>query len=319
MSHFSFEFPYLFLLIPIFWFCFKYCPAKNTSIYLPYINVLIGKKSIKSRWLDILKWAAVISFVIALASPVIVTNYNRTKQNSRDIMLVIDSSKSMLERGIDSNNPKKSKFDAVKEVVSDFIDKRKADRIGLINFASSAFIASPLTLDKNYLKDILKKQKVGIAGKRTAIYDALLQAIYILNNSKTKSKIAILLTDGIDNMSETSYKDIINFVKKAKIKLYTIGVGGYKDLDVDKLQALAEAGGGKFYMANSKKTLQSIYSEIDKSETSEIFAKSYKKYEYFYYYPLMLAIIFLLIFVYYKSIKGVAKWVLQTRIYFFFF
>jgi len=307
MSHFSFEFPILFLLIPIFWFCFKSCPAKSTSIYLPYINVLIGKKSIKSRWLEVLKWGAIVSFVTALASPVVVTNYNRTKQDTRDIMLVIDSSKSMLERGIDINNPKKNKFDAVKEVVKDFIDNRKVDKIGLVNFASSAFIASPLTFDKNYLNNILLKQKVGIAGKRTAIYDALLQAIYLLNNSKVKSKIIILLTDGIDNMSETSYQDIINFIKRAKVKLYTIGVGTSRDLEVDKLQGLAKAGGGTFYMANDERTLKNIYGNIDKSETSEVVAKSYKKYKYFYYFPLMVSIVLLLIFVYFKSIKGIAR------------
>ena len=307
MSHFSFEFPYLFLLIPLFWFCFKNCPAKSTSIYLPYINVLIGKKSIKSRWLEFLKWGAIVTFVTALASPVVVTTYNRTKQDARDIMLVIDSSKSMLERGIDINNPKKNKFDAVKEVVRDFIKNRKADKIGLVNFASSAFIASPLTFDKKYLNDILLKQKVGIAGKRTAIYDALLQAIYLLNNSKVKSKIIILLTDGIDNMSETGYKDIINFIKRTKVKLYTIGVGTSRDLEVDKLQGLAKAGGGEFYMANDEKTLKNIYTNIDKSETSEVVAKSYKKYKYYYYFPLMVSIVLLLIFVYFKSIKGIAR------------
>ncbi len=307
MSHFSFEFPILFLLIPLFWFCFKKCPAKTTAIYLPYINVLIGKKSLKSRWLDILKWSAIITFIIALASPVVITNYNRTKQEARDIMLVIDSSKSMLERGIDINNPKKNKFDAVKEVVGDFIEKRKADRLGLVNFASSAFIASPLTFDKKYLKDILQKQKVGIAGQRTAIYDALLQAIYLLNNSKVKSKIIILLTDGIDNMSETTYKEIIDFIKRAKVKLYTVGVGSSRDLEVDKLQGLAKAGGGEFFMANNKSRLESIYKNIDKSETSEVVAKSYKKYKYYYYFPLIFSIIMLLLFVYFKSVKGVAR------------
>ncbi len=307
MSQFSFEFPYAFLLLPIFAFCIIKCPAKSLSIYLPYINVLIGKKSLKSRWLDFIKWGAVVSIIIALASPVKVTEYKNVKKEGRDIMLIIDSSRSMLDRGFDINNPTKDKFALVTDVVDKFIRDRKNDRIGLINFASSVFIASPLTFDKKYLLDILHKQKVGIAGKRTAIYDALLQGLYVMHKSEAKSKIVILLTDGIDNMSSIKFTDIVNFVKRVGVKLYTIGIGSNKDLEVPKLKALANAGGGKFFMATNNDALKKIYNSIDKSETSKIKTTSYKVYKYYYYFPLMITIILLLIYIYFKSVKGVAK------------
>ncbi len=307
MSQFSFEFPYAFLLLPIFAFCIVKCPAKSLSIYLPYINVLIGKKSLKSRWLDFIKWGAVVSIIIALASPVRVTEYKNVKKEGRDIMLIIDSSKSMLDRGFDINNPTKSKFSLVTDVVDNFIKERKNDRIGLINFASSVFIASPLTFDKNYLLDILHKQKVGIAGKRTAIYDALLQGLYVIHKSEAKSKTVILLTDGIDNMSSIKFTDIVNFVKRVGVKLYTIGIGSDKDLEISKLKALANAGGGKFFMATNNEALKKIYKAIDKSEATKIKSTSYKVYKYYYYFPLMITIILLLIYVYFKSVKGVAK------------
>ncbi len=307
MSHFSFEFPFAFLLLPVFWFCLKKCRAKTLAIYLPYIEVLIGKKSLKSRWLDLVKWGAIIALIIALASPAKVTTFHDTHQDARDIMLVIDSSKSMLDRGFDSNNPTKDKFTAVKEVVQHFIKDRKNDRVGLITFASSAFIASPLTFDKKYLQDILLKQKVGIVGSRTAIYDALLQAIYTLENSKVKSKIIILLTDGIDNMSETPFIDLVDVLKKSDIKLYTIGIGDFKDLEVPKLKALANAGRGKFFMTTNKQMLSKIYAQINRSETSKIEGKIYKRYKYYYYFPLMIGIILLLIYVYSKSVRGVAR------------
>ncbi len=307
MSQFSFEFPYAFLLFPIFAFCIIKCPAKSLSIYLPYINVLIGKKSLKSRWLDFIKWGAVVSIIIALASPVKVTEYKNVKKEGRDIMLIIDSSRSMLDRGFDINNPTKDKFALVTDVVDKFIRDRKNDRIGLINFASSVFIASPLTFDKKYLLDILHKQKVGIAGKRTAIYDALLQGLYVMHKSEAKSKIVILLTDGIDNMSSIKFTDIVNFVKRVGVKLYTIGIGSNKDLEVPKLKALANAGGGKFFMATNNDALKKIYNSIDKSETSKIKTTSYKVYKYYYYFPLMITIILLLIYIYFKSVKGVAK------------
>ena len=307
MSQFNFEFPYIFLLLPLIIFCIVKCPAKSTSIYLPYINVLIGKKSLKSRWLDFVKLGAVVSLFVALASPVVVTEYNNIKKEGRDIMLIIDSSRSMLEKGFDINNPTKDKFSAVVTVVDKFIKDRSSDRIGLINFASSTFIASPLTFDKRYLRDILNRQKVGIAGKRTAIYDALLQSLYILQKSEAKSKTVILLTDGIDNMSNTKFTDIVNFIKRVGVKLYTIGIGDYKDLEVPKLKALANAGGGKFFMATNEGALKKIYKDIDISERSKIKSSSYKVYKYYYYFPLMLAVVLLLLFVYFKSVKGVAK------------
>lgn len=307
MSQFNFEFPYAFLLLPLFIFCVIKCPAKSLSIYLPYINVLIGKKSLKSRWLDFVRLGAIVAVIVALASPVVVTEYNNIKKEGRDIMLIIDSSRSMLEKGFDINNPSKDKFSAVISVVDKFAKDRSSDRIGLINFASSAFIASPLTFDKKYLRDILQKQKVGIAGKRTAIYDALLQGLYILQKSEAKSKTVILLTDGIDNMSSTKFTDIVDFVKRVGVKLYTIGIGGYKDLEVPKLKALANAGGGKFFMATNEGALKKIYKDIDRSETSAIKSTSYKVYKYYYYFPLMMAILLLLIFVYFKSVKGVVK------------
>ena len=307
MSQYSFEFPYVFLLIPIFWFCMRVCPARGITIYMPYIQVLIAKKSLKYRWLEIVKWLAILFFLVALASPVKVEKFNNVKKEGRDIMLVIDSSRSMLERGFDINNLKKDKFSAVIEVVESFVKDRQNDRVGLVNFASSAFIASPLTFDKNFLLDILTKQRVGIAGKRTAIYDALLQSLYILQNSEAKSKIAILLTDGVDNMSQTKFEEIIDIIKQTKVKLYTIGIGESKDLEVSKLEKLAQIGGGKFFLATNQKTLQNIYNEIDKSETTKIKSKTYKKYTYYYYYPLMFAIILLLLFVYAKSVRGVAK------------
>ena len=315
MSHFSFEFPYVFLLLIPFWFCIKRCPAKSMAIYLPYIQVLIGKKSLKSRWIEVLKAIAILSFFVALASPVMVTKYNNIQKEGRDIMLIIDSSSSMKERGFDINDLKKDKFSAVIDVVSNFIDSRKNDRIGLINFASSAFIASPLTFDKKFLKDILKKQRVGIAGRRTAIYDALLQGLYILENSKTKSKIAILLTDGIDNMSQNSFDEIVDLTKQINVKLYTIGIGENKDIEAQKLEKLAEAGGGKFFLATNKETLSNIYKEIDQSATTKIKSQSYKEYKYYYYYPLMLAILLLMLYIYIKSVRGVAKWVLKTHIF----
>ncbi|NPA50290.1 MAG: VWA domain-containing protein [Epsilonproteobacteria bacterium] len=305
MSQFEFQYPWAFALIFLFLICAKFCPARAMAIYFPHINRIFYKEKVKSRFLSILKWIGVVALIIAMSSPVLVTNFKDSKKRGRDIMLVIDSSDSMREMGFDINDPYKSKFDVVKEVVSEFIDKRKNDRIGLINFASVAFIASPLTFEKKFLKEIIKMQRLGIAGIRTAINDALLQAYKLLQKSKAKSKVVILLTDGMDNMSRISFEEIKDLISKSDIKLYTIGIGGYGDFDPQYLKALAKAGKGKFYWAANKKDLEKIYSEIDKLETSKIKAKSYKNVKYLYIYPLFIAILALLLYLYYRTSKGV--------------
>jgi Ca-activated chloride channel family protein len=220
-------------------------------------------------------------------------------------MLIIDSSDSMNQRGFDPSDPLKSKFDVVKEVVGDFIDKRKNDRIGLINFASVAFVASPLTFEKDFLRKILQMQEPGIAGKRTAINDALLQTYNILEKSDAKSKIAILLTDGIDNASRISFDEIRRLIADSDIKLYTIGIGSYRDFDAPYLRALAQAGHGRFFAASDRQSLQKIYEAIDRLETSKLKSKHIIRHRYLYIYPLFIAILAWLFFIYLRTAKGV--------------
>ncbi len=307
MSRYEFEYPYVFALLILFWICFKRCPARGTTIYLPYIHLLVSKNRFKSRWLLIFQWVGIVTLITSLASPVKVTEFRNDKKEGRDIMIILDSSESMNERGFDDSNLTRDKFTAIMEVISKFIEDRTSDRVGLINFSSSAFIASPLTFDKEFLKDIISKQRVGIVGKRTAIYDALLQGLYILEGSKGKSKIALLLTDGIDNMSQTTHEELLEVLKDSKIKLYIIGIGEDKDLDISKLKSLAKKGNGAFYLATNKGALETIYKEIDQSETTKIKGKIYKLYIYYFYFPLIVSIISMLLFIYFKSVMGVFK------------
>jgi Ca-activated chloride channel family protein len=307
MNQFSFEFPYIFILLPLLAICGFKCPARNVAIYFPHIHILLADKAIKNIWLQLAKWLGLIFLIVAIASPVVVAEYKKSERDARDIMLVIDSSKSMLNRGFDNNDLMKSKFKAVIEVIDRFIKDRESDRIGIINFASQAFIASPLTFDKKYLSDILNRQQVGIVGKRTAIYDSLLRALYLLSKSETKTKVIVLLTDGSDNMSKTSFEELLEVIKKSDVKLYVIGVGEERDLEVDKLKKLAEAGNGKFFLSTNKNSLESIYKEIDKSEATTMNVTSYTVHIYYYYFPLMLSILSLVIYIYLKSIKGIMR------------
>jgi Ca-activated chloride channel family protein len=262
------------------------------------------KSSKGSSLLSILKWIGIVFAVIALASPVLTKSYINSKKEGRDIVLIIDSSDSMRQRGFDPNDLWRNKFDVVKEVVGAFIEQRENDRIGMVTFADIAFIASPLTFEKKFLTDITKMQKLGTAGKRTAINDAIVQSYNMLSKSKAKSKIAILLTDGVDNMSKVPFEDVKNLISTREVKLYAIGVGDERDYNGPYLQALAEAGHGLAFGARDASTLQQIYKEIDKLEATKINAKKVVQHTYLYIYPLFLAILSLLLFVYIRNSKG---------------
>ena len=305
MSQFSFEYPLLLLVIVLFALCAKFCKERSRAIFFPHVKSLMVKSARSTSWLNILKWAGIISAVIALASPVITKSYANSKKEGRDIVLIIDSSDSMRQRGFDPNDLWRNKFDVVKDVVGDFIEKRKNDRIGMVTFADIAFIASPLTFEKKFLTDITRMQKMGVAGKRTAINDAIVQSYNLLSKSKAKSKIAILLTDGIDNMSKVPFADVKNLVSKRDIKLYTIGIGDARDYNGQYLQALAKAGHGLAFGAKDASTLEQIYEEIDKLEATKIDDKKVVQHTYLYIYPLFLAIISLLLFIYFRNSKGV--------------
>lgn len=305
MSQFSFEYPLVLLVIALFVLCGKFCKERSRAIFFPHVKRLMIQRHKGSSLLQVLKWLGIVSAVIALASPVITKSYINSKKEGRDIVLILDSSDSMRQKGFDANDIMKSKFDVVKEVVGDFIEKRKNDRIGMVTFADIAFIASPLTFEKKFLTDITKMQKMGIAGKRTAINDAIVQSYNLLSKSKAKSKIAILLTDGVDNMSKIPFSDVKNMIEKRDIKLYDIGIGDARDYNGAYLKALADAGHGEAYGARDAKTLERIYEEIDKLEATKIDDKKIVQHTYLYIYPLFLAILSLLLFVYIRNSRGI--------------
>lgn len=306
MNQFSFQYPWAFGIIILFLLCVKYCKQKNRAIYFPHIESLLIKSGAqRSSLLLWLKWVGIVGAVIALASPVLTDEYQNSHKEGRDIMLIIDASDSMRQRGFDPNDRRKNKFQVVKEVMNDFISKRKDDRIGVVTFADVAFIASPLTFEKDFLKDIIAYQQLGIAGKRTAINDALVQTYGVLSKSKAKSKIAILLTDGQDNMSRVASEEILSIIKKSDIKLYAIGIGDRRDYNARYLKALAKAGKGEAYGAYNSQMLSEIYSQIDKLEATKIEDKRIEKRTYLYIYPLFIAILALLLFVYLRNSRGV--------------
>ena len=305
MNQFSFEYPYLLALILVFLLCSFKCKERSRAIFFPHVKTLMAKNTHSFPLLTWLKWIGIVAGVIALASPVITKSFTNSKKEGRDIVLVIDASESMLQRGFDRTNMLRDKFSVVKEVVGDFIDKRENDRIGMVTFADIAFIASPLTFEKKFLTDITKMQQVGMAGKRTAINDAIVQSYNLLSKSKAKSKVAILLTDGMDNMSKIPFNEVKHLVEDRDIKLYVIGIGDARDYNGAYLQALADAGKGVAYGATDATALSEIYEQIDKLEATKIDNKKIVQHTYLYIYPLFLSLLSLLFFIYLRNSKGI--------------
>ena len=304
MNQFSFEYPWLLGLIVVFAVCAYFCKVKAKSIYFPHLNsLMLGNKN-RSLLLPALKWLGIILAIVALASPVLTKEYSNSKKHGRDIVLIVDTSDSMRQQGFDMSNRAKNKFDVVKEVAASFVDKRENDRIGLITFADIAFVASPLTFETKFLRQIIGMQRLGIAGKRTAINDALVQSYGMLEKSKAKSKIVILLTDGVDNMSEITVDEVSSLVSKSEAKLYTIGIGTERDFDGDYLRKLAKAGKGLAFAARNSQMLTKIYDEIDRLEVSKIDDKKVVQHTYLFTYPLVFSILLLLFFIYFRTMRS---------------
>jgi len=298
MFDFTFEYPFVFAILILFIIGAKFFKMRFEAILFPHLDIL--NVAMKNQYInEVLKWITIIGLVIALASPVIEDEIVETNKDGYDIVLSLDASYSMSEAGFDLQNRSIDKFSIVKEIVGEFIHKRDNDNIGFIVFADFAYVASPLTFDKDILSEILEYLEIGIAGKRTAIYDSIAQSVKILKESEAKSKMIILLTDGENTAGQIPIDVSIDLAKKYNIKIHSIAIGRY--FNTLALKKLSKETGGKFFIATDKNMLLSIYSEIDKLEKSEIKSEIYVKKEYFYHYPLTISIIAFFIFIYLRN------------------
>ena len=295
MNHFTFEYPIVFVILLLFYICSRWCKAKGVSIYFPNMQMLKIASKKSSLLSNTLKLFTIVALVTALSSPIKQDEVVTKNDKGYEISLILDASGSMQEY---------NKFDIVKDIVTDFIDKRKHDKLALSIFADFAYVAVPLTYDKKSIKRLLSRLEVGIAGKqRTALYEALFLSSNLFKTSKSKEKIAILLTDGMDNTNSIPLDVAIKTAKKYGIKVYTIGVGrAGMDFNSAVLKQISKETGGKYFAGNSIEKLQNIYKTINKLEKSEIKADRYVKKQYYFQYFLALAL-FSLIFYFYITNK----------------
>jgi len=301
-----FEFPRLVFLIFFFIACASLCKMKIQSIYFPHTQQFLKTSVSSSNLLFFLKWLGIVMMILALMSPVKDEPYEVEPKNGYEIALILDASQSMQAEGFDENNPSLNRFDVVKSIVSDFILQRVNDNIGLVVFGEYSFIASPLTYDENILSRIVSQLEIAMAGKYTALYTALAQGVNLLKMSDSKSKIAILLTDGYSTpeIDKIPVDIAIELAKKENIKVYPIGIGLPHEYNQKALLEIAKETGGVAFGASSASELKAVYQKIDELEKSEIKSESFTYLKYYYVYPLFIALISLMLYTFLRNKRG---------------
>jgi Ca-activated chloride channel homolog len=251
-----------------------------------------------SRWspgriLALLRWAALVFFIVGLARPQFIESETTVRASGVDIVATLDLSGSMAakDRGFTVRGAQANRLEVAKDVLKKFVEKRPNDRIGLVAFAGRAYIAAPLTLDHDFLLQNIDRLGLGIIEDGTAIGSGLSAAVNRLQEVKSKSKIVILMTDGQNNAGKIPPITAAEAAQALQIKVYTIGVGAHAAnqvavdrfgrrvapdiIDEKTLTAMADKTGGKYYRADSADTLRRIYDEIDKLERTEVETKKY--------------------------------------------
>jgi len=235
--------------------------------------------------------------IVGLARPQRTHSRTEVTVNGIDIVLGLDVSGSMQALDFSAGNSPVNRIAVVKSVVSQFIEERPNDRIGLIAFAAYPYIVSPLTLDHDWLQQNLERVDVGVGDDGTAIGSAIAAAVNHLRTTAAKSKVVILLTDGVNNSGKISPLAAAEAARALGVKVYTIGVGvrgkaplpvrdeagrvhvimASVDVDEKTLQAVAGETGGRFYRATDRDSLREIYEQINRFETS---AQSVQRFEH---------------------------------------
>lgn len=259
-------------------------------------GILNVTRTRSGAFLAALRWLILAILIIALAQPRLTKSETRVTASGVDIVVALDMSGSMASEDFEVGRERLSRLAMAKEVLKKFVEKRPNDRIGIVAFATQAYIASPLTLDHEFLLQNLARLELGtIDNNRTAIGSALSTAINRLRELKSKSKIVILMTDGQNNSGKVAPLTVAEAAQTLGVKVYTIGVGmrgmapmpqfwqgrkvGYQmqpvDIDEDTLQKIANMTGGKYYRADNSQKFQAIYTEIDKLERTEADVKKF--------------------------------------------
>lgn len=276
------------------------------------------------RLLLLLIWSLLI---FAIAQPQHVGDPVSINPKARDLMIAVDTSRSMEMQDMRLHGEPVDRLTAIKAVVDEFVNRRENDRVGLILFGTQAYLQTPLTFDRRTLQVLLNEAQIGIAGDHTAIGDAVGLALKRLKDHPASSKVLVLLTDGANTAGAVSPVQAAELAARQNMKIYTIGVGADElkmpglfgfgsriinpsaDLDEPTMKKIAQLTGGQYFRARNTDELRRIYQLLDKLEPIESNPETYRPIRNLFHYPLGIAFLLTALMAFY----GIARAYLDQR------
>lgn len=265
------------------------------ALQLPFYAELptLGANATKNtgRLRHLLAWLAWALLVLAAARPQWLGEPVHLPVTGRDLMLAVDISGSMEQEDYRLNGRSANRLDVVKAVAGRFIERREGDRLGLILFGSRAYLQTPLTYDRDTVRTMLNEAVIGLAGRETAIGDAIALAVKHLQKQPADNRVLILLTDGANTAGNIAPQDAARLATQAATRIYTIGIGGGpvgvrtpfgmlmqqgSDLDPATLKAIAKETHGRYFQATDATQLEQVYNELDRLEPSVRDTRSFR-------------------------------------------
>jgi Ca-activated chloride channel family protein len=323
-----FEWPWIFFLSPLPWLIYRFVPAQQRAqsmLYMPLLkqnNIITSKGSSNKPTLSAVIGLSLLWVLLLLsaAKPVKIGDIVELPNTGRDVLLAVDISGSMQLQDMTLNNREVDRLTLVKKVVSDFVEKRQGDRLGLILFGTNAYVQAPLTFDLTTVSQLLNEAQIGFAGDATAIGDAIGLSIKRLTNNPADSRVVILLTDGQNTAGAVSPIQAAQLAQQESVVIYTVGIGsdqiissGFlglnrynpsQDLDEKTLTNIATITGGKYFRARNQDELNSIYDTIDQLEAIKQKAESVRPQQALFYWPLGIAMVISILFALLKTLTS---------------
>ncbi len=312
----EFEWPWLLLILPlpllVRWLLPASTSTQDAALRVPFYDELSPSNAptIKSRttgwplWLGLIAW---LLLVTASARPQWLGETIELPVSGRDLMLAVDLSGSMEAEDFKIRGRTVNRLVATQWVGGEFIKRRVGDRLGLILFGRQAYLQTPLTFDRETVQTLLHEAVIGLAGKETAIGDAIGLAVKRLQDNDVNSRVLILLTDGANTAGEVEPIKAAELAAQRGLKIYTIGIGADEmivssffgkqrvnpsaDLDEKTLTAIAEKTGGQYFRARDTQELEKIYHLLDKLEPLEKEAQTFRPTTALYAWPLAFALL----------------------------
>jgi Ca-activated chloride channel family protein len=312
---FTFQWPWLALLLPLPLLVWRFWPAQlRAADKLPQLRLAttvrvqqafaqldFSKISRPQRWRGFLLALCWVALVAALMYPQILDKHIEVSQTGYDLMLAVDLSGSMETADFFTRKQRITRLSAVKSVLEPFIERRVGDRIGLILFADHAYLQAPLTLDNAAVQSLLQKSVIGMAGRETAIGEAIGLAVKKLRKRPEDSRVLILLTDGDNNAGVLDPLKAAQLAKQYNIRIYAIGVGSkgtlfQRGLNERPLKEIAKLTNGAYFPASNLRALANVYALIDKTlQKTEAESRIYVQRTPLYQWPLFVAMLTLLV------------------------